>query len=812
MEYIEPKPMDNDPKKKRNKIIIASVSGALAATLVVVGYIHLIKNVFIEFDHIELYTYTYRTDEPDGGITITGIDPEAKLPSKLRIPTKLNGKKVVALGDNLFEKTAGLVEVVIPDSIESIGEKCFLDCEDLERFNVPSKLKTIGKEAFDGTKWFEDKDEGAVTIGECIYRYKGEMEPDTAIVASEDSPAAYAHANYFDISKYSFAAAGAFADKENLTYVELPDSFTEVTDSLFSGCVYLEEVVLDQNIIIIGNEAFRDCTKLTNPNILTDYVLSIGDFAFANCDLTGELRFSPLVSEIGEGAFADNESLTKVILPSFLGEIRDYTFSNCTSLVDVEFNAQEFMVYNPENVLLDKIGSTISYIGASAFENTAIEEFRIPFNVSTIKSQAFANCPNLERVYTLENTWGKHQNIWVWNEGQGKYGWEESESTYMGLLSIDEGVFKNSPKFEGLVLDVCDENNNVTHISELDEVTIPVTLSNLGGTNFDSELFAGTSINTLNIGKDFTNVINSTQITDEDERYIYLSELNEDRLEILPPSLCYAQTYNSENPSETLDLTCDKLVEVNFGELVKDGSDQILKTPTVKKINSKAFKGASNLVNFTMGDTVEEMGTNIFEDCAKLKTISLSDSLKVISNKCFYNCVELEAIVIPETVRTIGDDAFNGCSKLASVTYAGEHNVDSIGNYAFKNCISLLSFDAGSCEVVGKGAFEGCISLSSIVFTSSTKVPSIKTDLFKGCSSLNNVVLDENIAVIEKSSFEGCSSLTSITLKYNGVVKVEADSFKDVTLSEVRVPASQVEAYRASEAWALICTNFVAID
>ena len=52
MEYIEPKPVEEKPHAKRNKIIITSVVSALTVAAVGVGAYFLIDKVFLDFNNI----------------------------------------------------------------------------------------------------------------------------------------------------------------------------------------------------------------------------------------------------------------------------------------------------------------------------------------------------------------------------------------------------------------------------------------------------------------------------------------------------------------------------------------------------------------------------------------------------------------------------------------------------------------------------------------------------------------------------------------------------------------------------------------
>ena len=98
--------------------------------------------------------YEYITNENadgaekgDGGITITKYNGSD---SKLKIPDKINGLNVTALGKSAFEGNTFLTSIVIPADVVTIYESCFYGCEMLKdvKFADNSKLSTICKDAF----------------------------------------------------------------------------------------------------------------------------------------------------------------------------------------------------------------------------------------------------------------------------------------------------------------------------------------------------------------------------------------------------------------------------------------------------------------------------------------------------------------------------------------------------------------------------------------------------------------------------------------------------------------------------------------
>jgi hypothetical protein len=58
----------------------------------------------------------------------------------------------VRIEDEAFQVT-GLSEIVIPSSVEQLGEKCFCNCAQLQSVTSEreSRLRHIGKDAFKGT-------------------------------------------------------------------------------------------------------------------------------------------------------------------------------------------------------------------------------------------------------------------------------------------------------------------------------------------------------------------------------------------------------------------------------------------------------------------------------------------------------------------------------------------------------------------------------------------------------------------------------------------------------------------------------------
>lgn len=90
---------------------------------------------------------------------------------------------------------------------------------------------------------------------------------------------------------------------------------------------------------------------------------------------------------IGKYAFRDCKSLTSVIIPSSVTEIREYAFSVCISLKNVN------------------IPSSVTEIGCGAFGGcSSLTSVNIPSSVTSIGKYAFFYCSGLKSIYVYAET------------------------------------------------------------------------------------------------------------------------------------------------------------------------------------------------------------------------------------------------------------------------------------------------------------------------------------------------------------------------------------------------------------------------
>lgn len=107
-------------------------------------------------------TEAFTCKEVEGGVTITQFKNYDYIEyDKIIIPSELDGKKVVGIGDldqssRVLGAVFGNCEVVIPDSVTYIGINAFSGAKGLVKLSGGKNCKTIGEYAFNHCKNLEE--------------------------------------------------------------------------------------------------------------------------------------------------------------------------------------------------------------------------------------------------------------------------------------------------------------------------------------------------------------------------------------------------------------------------------------------------------------------------------------------------------------------------------------------------------------------------------------------------------------------------------------------------------------------------------
>ena len=122
-----------------------------------------------------------------------------------------------------YYDTTGVTDVVIPDSVTSIGKGTFQECDNLTSVTIPDSVTSIGSSAFKSCSNLKN-----VTI------------PDSV----------------------TNIGSSAFFYCKNLISVTIPDSVTSIGDSAFEGCNF-SSFTVPKTVKKVGKSSFRGCKEIT---------------------------------------------------------------------------------------------------------------------------------------------------------------------------------------------------------------------------------------------------------------------------------------------------------------------------------------------------------------------------------------------------------------------------------------------------------------------------------------------------------------------------------------------------------------------
>lgn len=585
-----------------------------------------------------------------------------------------------------FSYCPNLTSVELKNSLKSIGEGAFFQCKKLEKLNLGNSIETIGVQAFASSNITNQNQleeiiipDSVVSIGKQAFQNCGKLKSlylgsgvNDFPINALDSCAVFQE---FKVSvnnqKYS-SYDGVLYNKTATEIIKVPLNING-------------EITLPATVRSFSYQSVSDCKQLTSINVddgsnyyksvdgilyssnyysliccppgrsttvtVAENTKTIGKYAFYNCQKLQNIIFNDTLSTVDEYAFQYCNSLESVSFPNSLKTIGRYAFYNCSKITSVKFPDLLTTIgsnaFNGCSLTSAIFGNSLQTIGSQAFANNKLKNVIIPDSVTLIDYQAFEYNKNLITATIGSGVTNLTSTSFVYCTALEEINISEENQKYYSYYGV---VY----------------NKDVTKI-----IIIPE--------GFNGKLTLPNTFETFY----WDSVSDCSNITE-----IYVEEGNKKFKSV--DGIIYSadgKTLIRCPEGRTMDVVIADDTET-IGSSAFSGCALIsyVKCPdSLTIINNSAFSDCSKLTTVEFGKSLKTIGSYSFLECRKLNITKFPDSLVSIGNNAFLRC-GLKSIEFGNSLQSIGSSAFYN-SSVVSVKLPD--SLQELGSGAFNSCYSL---------------------------------------------------------------------------------------------------------------------------
>ena len=711
---------------------------------------------------------------------------------------------VKTIGDCAFTVCKSLESIEFPESLESIGYGAFSAYTDgyggYYGSYVASSLKSVkfggGLKSIESYAFYENRalntvkftGDALTSIGYRSFYNTDITELDLSGANASIGTYAFYSCNSLRTVKLSGVntiESGAFYGCDELVNLEMSDTLTTIEGSAFCSCTSLKTVIFSDSVTTIADGSFTDCTGLESVTIgkgctsvtasaftrnvnLVKFDVSEDNESYTSVDgvlynkektavvcypksLSGEYVIPDTVTSIEKAAFENCNKLTKITIGSGVETVNPYAFNQCNLLATVVFKDSdtankkicERAFYYCGSLTEVDFGNAVTSIGDYAFTICSkIKSLEFPDSLTSIGQFAFS-------PYT-DRTGGTYKES---NLESVKFG--------TGLKTIGNYAFYDDRKISKLEF----TGDNLTSIGSyafyenfaLEELSLSGNNATIG----DYAFYACNKLKAINLKSGIKSIgayaFRNCEAVDDIKLCSGLETI-------------YAYAFYNCTGIKTITLP-DTLTQIAYSAFERCSSLQSIVIPdNVKGIYENTFTSCKSLKSVSIGKNCATIAPTAFSSTTALEKITVSaDNEKYSSvdgallNKektsiILYPKSKSGEFVIPDTVTSIADRAFSSCPNLTKITIGA--NVESVGAYAFSECIALTDvvFKDSTIDkkTIGNYAFYNCRALSNINFGNA--VTSIGDYAFVMTESLTSIEFPDSLVRIGNYAFSPYSN------------------------------------------------------
>jgi hypothetical protein len=761
--------------------------------------------------------FSYFSDASSEGLTVYQYDGYDTA-GVLEIPETIHGRPVTGIDKSAFARS-DFSEVILPDTLTSIGDFAFSSCGNLTRVEIPASVTSLGSSVFVSCNKLEDI---SVASGSTSYQVIDQViytkDGGTLVTCPAASRAAIPD-TVTRIADY------AFYYNKNLRQITIPESVTEMGEGAFGNCSNLSKVTIEgSGLTVIGSHCFQENSSLSVIRI-PDSVETLGAYAFAYCFQLKHIYFRGDAPAFGE---------------TIDGDFYDKVFAGCSAGAYYP----EGNVTWTEEKRTDHDG-TITWSVWTGGETVSLEDAEIgmeqdsyPYTGTEITPEIAVTLGGqtliLNEDYIVKYTDNKNAGTaTVTVVGIGLYDGEISRNFTIAKAKQEVKAYaRKTSIMEG-------ETTEVFYISLKGDYTYTSDQPSVAAVNADgiiSGRSAGTAVITVQVAESENYLAASAEIeitvTHDRQHLIYGSEVTggkitavcphcgEEFIATVPTSFIvywclndmggYSTRHDSSyKVGDVLDCLCYDTSDADLYEMEILSHDSSVATITENRyvnfiangtvnveVRPKYHPSIGRMYVFQVGegtpasgDKPSQSGTNgdkkaeenpgdpsggqvtgydpktgltllVTQDGSKTATVLSLDEKHAKGNLVIPAACKVEGITY--TVTSIAEKAFKNNRKITGVVIGDK--IKTIGAEAFSGCKKLKKVTLGkNVTAIGSRAFYNCSRLTAITIPS--KVKKIGKEALARCGKLKKIVLATRKLTaknVGKNAFKGISSRASI--------------------------------------------------
>ena len=279
-------------------------------------------------------------------------------------------------------------ELVLNEGLEILDDGALYNVS-ATTLEIPSTLKKIGNDAF------------SLTVKKITGNCKEVELADRAFSYTKNL-------RVLELAGVKNIPKGLFSECRKITRMSLTGSYAEIKTTDLRKLKKLRAI--NTSKAIQGNLK-EYCKNLKNNKItVSSEMKKFGDFFIENKKLveyTGNSEIVKIpngVKVIGEGAFAGETNIKKIVMPNTVRKIETGAFAACDMLKSVKFSKKLISIGDEAfcwNTMMEKynLPKSLKNIGKKAFrKNYSLKTVNVPKKVKTIQFATFEDCVNLKKV------------------------------------------------------------------------------------------------------------------------------------------------------------------------------------------------------------------------------------------------------------------------------------------------------------------------------------------------------------------------------------------------------------------------------